>query len=96
MAGGKPNYDSRATKARNLIAELLRMGVVPSTVEIDGLRIEVGSYAEPRPEGPKHVPGVLAMDEIARTTAASNVRSYRQRAREDLRNRIRESEEGKS
>ncbi len=76
--------------------ELLELGVVPRVIQLDGLHIEVAEYRAPATlvvETQKQLPpGVLATEQANIDFAKANVRSYRNKAREDLRQKLREAE----
>lgn len=82
MANGKPN-DTRKPRMIALLDELLVRGVIPSCLEIDGMIVEV-AYVKDRDD---------AHDPMAKMPGApvDNPRppGYRERARQELRERIR-------
>lgn len=89
----KRDYDTRAHRLRALVTELLRIGIVPRVIEVDGLHVEVAAYNPPEQQRPRASnPGVLGQEDERRTHSAAAPRSYRRQAAEELRRRIKESD----
>jgi hypothetical protein len=94
-------YDDRIHRVTTLIDRLIERGIVPRSVELDGVRVDVAAYdqGQARPTVPVTVPeSPPASGEVRRVggleppTVEDRPVSHRQRAREDLRKRIAEAQ----
>lgn len=87
-AKARKDSDTRASRVKNLVQDLMRMGVTPSAVELDGLRVELRPPTELTQTATGQVVPVSVTESQGPTDVPFDGRGYRQRAKDELRQRI--------
>ena len=82
----KRKYDDRSAKAKKLIAELMKMGIMPESIEVDGLKIKIMAYKSSSISDSSNDSSGL---ESATILQLPKFKSHRARAREEFAEKIR-------